>query len=193
MAKNSTFDDEIKALATVLKALAGLTADKQAWILATVSSRITGAPAPALHQSAQRPMAQPPVAVHSSDPAIHNGDERPRDFMRRKAPVSDVQHVACLAYYLTHYRQTPHFKSADLSALNTEAAGHKINMSRAMNNATLQNHYLASAGGGRKQITSKGEDVANALPSQEAVKAAEDQPGRRRAVKKKAVKKAKLA
>lgn len=48
-------------------------------------------------------------------------------------------------------------------------------MSRAVNNATNQSRYLAAAGHGRKQITALGEDVVNALPDQDAVKAVEQQ------------------
>ena len=33
----------------------------------------------------------------------------PKDFLMEKAPNTDVERIACLAYYLTHYRSTPHF------------------------------------------------------------------------------------
>jgi len=45
----------------------------------------------------------------------------PKDFLLEKQPRTDVERIACLAYYLTHYRATPHFKTIDLSILNTEA------------------------------------------------------------------------
>ena len=47
----------------------------------------------------------------------------PKEFLFQKQPKTDVERVACLAYYLTHYRGTPHFKTVDISKLNTEAAG----------------------------------------------------------------------
>ena len=33
-----------------------------------------------------------------------------KQFMFEKRPVTDIERVACLAYYLTHYRSTPHFR-----------------------------------------------------------------------------------
>jgi hypothetical protein len=97
--------------------------------------------------------------------------------------------MVCLAFYLTHARATPHFKTADLTALNTEAAGGKFsNASATLNNATNQSHFFAPAGkGGFKQITACGEDFVRALPDQEAAKAASTahKPLRRKSTKKK--------
>jgi hypothetical protein len=49
-------------------------------------------------------------------------------------------------------------------------------------NATDTYHYLAKAGGGKKQITILGEEVVEALPDREKVKAAiaEHRPKRRK-------------
>lgn len=118
------------------------------------------------------------VAVTESD-ASHipqRGGKRqmnPRDFVSHKKPQSLVERVACLAYYLTHYRDTGHFKTADIVALNTEAAAHKFgNPSRDVDNADRQNGYIVSAGNGAKQLTVRGEAVVEALPDREAVKVA---------------------
>jgi hypothetical protein len=54
----------------------------------------------------------------------------PRRFMAAKRPTTDVERVTCLAYYLTHARDTPHFKTKELTDLNTEAAGAKISRER---------------------------------------------------------------
>ena len=35
----------------------------------------------------------------------------PKEFMLEKKPRTAVERVACLAYYLTHYRDLPHFKT----------------------------------------------------------------------------------
>lgn len=158
----------VQALDEVLVALDGLEQSDQLWVLQTVWSRlgIASAPAPAAGSMARGLPAPTPI---SAMPASTD----PKTFIRQKAPINDVQRVACLAYFLTHVRGTPHFKSRDIAALNTDAAGPRINMSRAVNNAANQNHYLAPAGGGKKQITSRGEDVVNALPDQEAVRAAD--------------------
>jgi hypothetical protein len=96
--------------------------------------------------------------------------------------VNDVEQIACLAFYMTHNEKEPHFKTKDLTALNTEAAGRRLtNAARSVNNATHQSGFLASAGGGKKQITALGEDVVNALPNREAMKAVMEQaPTRKR-------------
>jgi hypothetical protein len=50
----------------------------------------------------------------------------PKQFMLTKQPRTDVELIACLAFYLTHYRNFPHFKTLDLAKLNTEAAQPKF-------------------------------------------------------------------
>src|SRR5438105_4733006 len=40
-----------------------------------------------------------------------------KDFILEKDPLTEVERLACLAYYLTHYLSTPHFKTVDLSRL----------------------------------------------------------------------------
>ncbi|QCW77098.1 hypothetical protein EQG64_05000 [Streptomyces sp. S6] len=115
-----------------------------------------------------------------------------RDFISQKKPQSLVERVACLGYYLTHYRDQPHFRAPDIVQLNTDAAAHKFgNPSRDIDNADRQNGYLVTAGSGLKQITPRGEAVVEALPDREAVKAAlRDNPfkSRRSAARKTAPK-----
>src|SRR5690348_3976367 len=94
----------------------------------------------------------------------------PKEFLYEKDPQTDVDRIACLAYYLAHYRDQPHFKTADLSKLNTEAAQRKFaNAAYAVNNAT-KGGYLAAAAGGSKQLTALGEQYVSALPDHEAAK-----------------------
>jgi hypothetical protein len=174
---------ELEALNDVLMALSslGTNEDKQ-WVLETAASRV----GVVLTRSIL-------TLGNTSDrfPAI--SADSPKEFMRSKAPKNDVQRAACLAYFLAHSRKTAQFKAADVATLNTEAAGPKTNMSRAVNNATIQNRYLAPAGKGTKQITALGEDVVNALPDQVAVKAAEQAEGRKPKKKKKKAKVAKAS
>jgi hypothetical protein len=95
-----------------------------------------------------------------------------KTFMLEKRPITDIEKIACLAYYLTHYRATPHFKTLDLSKLNTEAAQVKFsNAAKAVDNATA-NGLLVQAGKGNKQISAMGELYVQALPDREAAKAA---------------------
>jgi hypothetical protein len=106
----------------------------------------------------------------------------PKEFLRQKLPRTDVERVACLAYYLTHYRDTPHFKTLDISQLNTEAAQIKFtNAANSVNNASTYG-YLAATTKGNKQLTSAGEAFVEALPDREAAKEAmaNARPRRRR-------------
>lgn len=92
------------------------------------------------------------------------GELPPKDFMHQKAPVTDIERVACLAYYLTHYRNAPHFKTVDISALNTEAAQLKFsNTAFAVTNASNAG-LLVPAGKGQKQLSALGERYVEALP-----------------------------
>lgn len=96
----------------------------------------------------------------------------PKEFMLEKAPRTDVERVACLAYYLTHYRDQPHFKTLDLSKLNTEAAQPKFsNAANASNNAVKMG-YLVPSTKGQRQLGAAGERFVQALPDRTAAKEA---------------------
>lgn len=98
-------------------------------------------------------------------------DISPKEFLIDKEPRTDVERVACLAYYLTHYLNTPHFKTLDISKLNTEAAHPKFsNPTVAVDNATKLK-FLVPAAKGMKQIGALGEQFVRALPDREAAKA----------------------
>jgi hypothetical protein len=89
-----------------------------------------------------------------------------------KQPRTDVERIACLAFYLTYYRDLPHFKTLDLAKLNTEAAQPKFsNTAYAATNA-LKMGYLAPATKGQRQISAAGEQFVSALPDREAAKLA---------------------
>ena len=109
----------------------------------------------------------------------------PKSFMLEKRPSSDVERVACLAYYLTHYRDTPHFKTIDMSKLNTEAAQQKLsNPSYSINNA-VKMRYLVPASKGQKQLSAAGELFVAALPDRGAAKEAMAHARPRKATRKK--------
>jgi hypothetical protein len=93
-----------------------------------------------------------------------------KQFMHEKAPQTDVERVACLAYYLAHYRSTPHVKTKDITALNTESAHRPFsNTAVAVDNATKQG-YLVPSIKGSKQISAHGERYVEQLPDREAAK-----------------------
>jgi hypothetical protein len=92
-------------------------------------------------------------------------------FMASKKPKTDVERITCLAYYLTHNNQHPKFKTQDLTKLNTDSAQLPFsNATVAVSNAS-RSGFISPAGAGAKQITSRGEDLVNALPDR--AKAAE--------------------
>ena len=107
-----------------------------------------------------------------------------KEFIFQKQPRSDVERVACLAYYLTHYRDVPHFKTVDLSKLNTEAAQPKFaNAAWVVNNATKRG-YLVTATKGNKQLSAAGEQFVQALPDRDAARMAMERALPRRKQKK---------
>ena len=94
----------------------------------------------------------------------------PKDFLNEKSPKTDVERIACLACYLTQYRSTPHFKTLDLSLLNTEAAQPKFaNTTYSANNA-VKMRYLVPASKGQRQLSATGERFVRALPDRTAAK-----------------------
>ncbi len=96
----------------------------------------------------------------------------PKEFLLQKQPRSDVEKVACLAFYLTHYRDAPHFKTLDISKLNTEAAQVKFsNAAVAVDNAAKKG-LLVPADRGQKQLSAVGEQYVLALPDREAAQTA---------------------
>jgi len=96
----------------------------------------------------------------------------PKAFMTAKRPSTDMERITCLAFYLTHTKRMTPFKTRDLIDLNIAAAQPKMsNASVAARNA-VQNEYLWLAGGGKKQITARGEAVVQALPDRDKVKKA---------------------
>jgi hypothetical protein len=96
----------------------------------------------------------------------------PKDFLLEKEPRTDVERIACLAYYLTHYRSAPHFKTVDLSMLNTEAAQPKFANTAYSSNNAVKMGYLAPSIKGQRQLSAVGERFVRALPDREAAKAA---------------------
>ena len=103
----------------------------------------------------------------------------PKEFLLQKRPNTNIERVACLAYYLAHYRDTPQFKTIDVNKLNTEAAQTKLsNPSYAVNDA-VRAGYLAAAAKGMKQLSAQGEQYVDALPDRDAAKEVRPQTSKR--------------
>ncbi len=114
-----------------------------------------------------------------------NRDMSAKDFLREKSPKTDIERIVCLAYYLTHYKDTPHFKTLDLSNLNTEAAQSKFsNAAFSVVNATNAG-LLVPAVKGSKQLSAAGELFVQALPDREAARASIENMRIKRKSKKK--------
>jgi len=162
-----------EALNQVLSALGGLEKDDQEKVLKTaVTFCDLALPRLGTSRSPTRPNpdANDAPAV-SREPVFSDRTElSPKEFLFEKAPKTDIERVACLAYFLTHFRNTPYYKTIDITRLNTEAAQLKLsNPAQAVSNANTRG-LLASAGkSGAKQISALGEQYVSALPDREAV------------------------
>jgi len=122
----------------------------------------------------QTDLSKSPAQSSRRDAGVQHFADRselpPKEFLFQKQPRTDIERIACLAYYLTHYRDTRHFKTIDLSKLNTEAAQIKFsNTAFAVVNATNAG-LLTSAGRGAKQLSALGERYVDALPDRDAAK-----------------------
>ncbi len=163
--------DVAETLSRVIAALADLTPEEQQNLLDTVATwyklqapKTGNRPTKLVSGSAS--VLSTPGGGFSQDREIS-----PKEFLFQKQPQTDVERVACLGFYLTHYRNMPHFKTIDISKLNTEAAQRKMsNAAVAVDNSTKQN-YLAPATKGNKQLSAQGELFVQALPDREAAKA----------------------
>jgi hypothetical protein len=96
----------------------------------------------------------------------------PKDFLYEKQPNTDIERMAALAYYLTHYRDTPQFKTLDLSKLNTEAAQPKFSNSTYAANNAVKRGFLIPTTRGQRQLSAAGERFVAALPDRDAAHAA---------------------
>jgi len=159
---NDTDKGKAGALARVINILSRLRPEERERVLRAVAA-FFDLPTP---RGAEVPVvrAKNPIA-YSEDLGLS-----PKDFMLSKQPRTDVERMACLAYYLTQYRNTPHFKTLDLSKLNTEAAQPKFaNAAWTAANA-VKRGYLANAPKSTKQLSAVGEQFVNALPEREAAR-----------------------
>jgi hypothetical protein len=158
--------DDVEALSTIVGVLKQLDPQAQNRVLHAVQTFLG---LPALPRVAAEAEEAPSTSAHRHD-FSRDRAASPKEFMRDKQPSTDVERVACLAYYLTHYRDTPHFKTIDISTLNTEAAQPKFsNASVAVDNARGLG-YLAAATKGNKQLSAAGERFVELLPNRDAAR-----------------------
>jgi hypothetical protein len=185
--------DPTDALVVVVKALEPLAEADRQWVLQSAASRwsvtVLG-PATSPGGISPNAVGGPNLraggaAAADVESAIAKQDARA--FIRIKRPTTDVQRVACLGYFLAGTTRNPGFSSKDVTKAHTDSGGSKINMTRALDNATRSAKYLSNRGPKEKQLTTLGEDIVVALPDQQAVKEIESSAkgrGKARAKKK---------
>lgn len=164
---------ELRAMQTTLEALEPLTNDARFraldWLIKVLEIPATAIPG--------RPVGLPPgsfpgVTATASGIAAP-ATPTPKEFISMKKPRTASERIACLGYYLSHFRQIHQFKSTDISELNRESASHPFgNISRDLSMADGRDGFIVHAGPGSKQMTARGEAVVDALPDREGVKAA---------------------
>lgn len=164
---------DLDALTTIIGALKKMPREEQARTMQAVSVFLGLNSEPSRAQPSAGLTTHAPTSAQSNEPTSKFSDDRgasPKEFLRDKKPVSDVERVACLAYYLTHHRDIPHFKTVDISALNTEAAQPKFsNASMAVDNASKAG-LLVQALKGAKQLSASGEHYVQLLPDRDAAR-----------------------
>ncbi len=164
--------DDVEALSTIVGVLKQLEPDVQRRVLQSVQTFLGLTSRNDTHTQANESAHSDASSGHSATNFSRDRTLSPKEFMRDKHPVTDADRVVCLAYYLTHYRETPHFKTIDISSLNTEAAQPKFsNASVAVDNAT-RDGYLVPGTKANKQISAAGEKYVDILPDRDAAREA---------------------
>ncbi|MCK4488047.1 MAG: hypothetical protein KAU38_14980 [Desulfobacterales bacterium] len=171
---SQTSPEELDAFNNIIGELSRFDEDTKARLMQTILTFLNidvfGRPTPTWdtvpHPNGSNKTSVPRANVGFSE----REDLGPKEFLLEKEPKLINDRVACLAYYLTHYRNTPHFKTLDISKLNTEAAQVKFtNASVAVNEAERRG-LLVPAGKGKKQLSALAEQYVQALPDREAAK-----------------------
>ncbi len=167
--------DEFEALQAIIGVLRPLDLEARNRILESVATFLGVAP---LATRPKETFRTPPVTVagfpsastNTSAPFSENTNISPKDFLNEKIPKTDVERIACLAYYLTHYRDTPHFKTLDISTLNTEAAQPKFSNTANSTMNAVKMGYIVPSMKGHRQLSALGERFVLALPDRDAAK-----------------------
>jgi len=163
---------EFRALQVVIGALQPLSPEARARIFDAAGTFLQIASAQ-FHVASHRDRMTTAGSAGPTHPGFSQDRSMPpKEFLLEKQPRTDVERLACLAYYLTHYRDMLHFKTLDLSKLNTEAAQPKFsNAANSVNNA-VKRGYLVPATKGQRQLSAAGEQFVHALPDRDAAREA---------------------
>ena len=182
-----------QAVQQIYELLSQFSDDDQPRIVRSVTALLKSDANPGM-QTDKEPASSTP-AGNGRDPVFSGHEElSPKEFLKHKDPQTDIERVACLAYYLTHYRDSRYFKTIDISTLNTEAAQRKFtNPTVAVKNAYARGYLASVQQKNHRQISAIGEQYVEALPDRQSAKAVmkNARPGRARKKRKGASRKAK--
>jgi hypothetical protein len=157
--------DEASILQRMISDLSSLPEDSRKRLIDTVCVFL-GLSSP----SGVEPSTRPATPSRSSFQFSEDDAPSVKKFVHEKNPKTDVERVACLAYYLARHRATPHIKTKDITELNKESAHRPFsNTAFAVDNAT-KTGYLVPSIKGCKQISAYGERFVEALPDRDAAK-----------------------
>jgi hypothetical protein len=163
-------DRELKAMQTTLAALQSLDVEERRRVIDWLAAKV-GLEAPV------------PLSRRDSGGGADGGSEKRGDikqFLKQKRPTDDVARATTLAYFLTHRKSQPTYKTADLSKARVDAALTDFNMSRAVSNAQRAGYLTTAGKKGMYQVTSRGEALVDAMPDAEAVKKVRSEGPKRR-------------
>jgi hypothetical protein len=164
---------EREAFESIITALNPLSDEARRRLLESAATLLRIEPSPRAYSSSISTTTAPATApTKATAPFSVDTEMSPKEFLLEKQPRTDVERIACLAYYLTHYRSMPHFKTVDLSLLNTEAAQPKFSNAAYSANNAVKLGYLVPSTKGQRQISAVGERFVFALPDRQAAKQA---------------------
>src|SRR4051812_46797595 len=105
------YKSELEALGSVLKALTPLSDDAKSFVFRTAAERL-GISCVVSTRPANSSASGDDQVTSSQLSEIT--EMKPKAFLKSKRPLSELQRMVCLAYYLTHVQNKPHFKTQDL-------------------------------------------------------------------------------
>jgi hypothetical protein len=176
------FVSDGKALRQLLEILEGVNPSSIPKLISTIATYFEVASSANARTSSAQPgdtlevageVSSPPSSKGMSDSSFSlDRGMSAKEFMLEKRAQTDVERVACLAYYLSHYAEKPNFKTIDISKLNTDAAQLKLsNAAQAVENATKAG-FLITSQKGQKKISALGELYVQGLPDRATARAA---------------------
>src|SRR5258705_835088 len=99
-------DQEIEAMQAVHGALKNLSEGEEGRVIDWVIGKLN------LFSHSQSSAVAPSLGhIGAAGPKPGATSLSAKEFLAEKRPKTDVERVACLAYYLTHFRETPEFKT----------------------------------------------------------------------------------